>query len=110
MIDVLNKWMLESTQNFNITVGIITIISLGSLIVLFIICKKFGRPDERTNGIYFKIISCMFLTQLIMNSSFISLVDSNIEYFRQFFLLFNSFVYLIGAIYAYGLYRKEFKN
>lgn len=49
----------------------------------------------------------MFTTQIIMNAIFISLVDSNIEYFRQFFLLFQGIVFLIGAIYAIRLYRKE---
>jgi hypothetical protein len=51
----------------------------------------------------------MFFTQLIMSSIFISLVDRDIEYFRQFFLLFQGVVFLVGAVYAYGLYRKEFK-
>jgi len=109
MIDLLNNWMLESSNNFNIIVGITMILYLGSLIVLFIIAAKFGKPDERTNGLYLKITSCMFLTQLIMNSLFISLVDRNIEYFRQFFLLFQGFVFLIGAVYALRLFRKEFK-
>ncbi len=71
----------------------------------FIIGSKSGKPDERTNGLY--ITSCMFLTQLIMNSIYISLVDRNIESFRQFFLLFQGFVFLVGAVYAYGLYRNE---
>ncbi|MDQ6600871.1 6-aminohexanoate hydrolase [Bacillus salipaludis] len=109
MIDVLNKWMLESSNNFNIIVGITMVLYLGSLTVLLLIRKKFGKPDERTNGIYLKITSCMFLTQLIMNSIFISQVDRNIEYFRQFFLLFQGVVFLIGAVYSYGLYRKDFK-
>ncbi|GIN86304.1 hypothetical protein J6TS2_26900 [Heyndrickxia sporothermodurans] len=109
MIDLLNKWMLESTQNFNIIVGITAILLLGSIIVLFIFSKKMGQPDERTNAIYLKIISCMFTTQIIMNAIFISLVDHNTEYFRQFFLLFQGIVFLIGAIYTVGQYRKEFK-
>ncbi|GIN88257.1 hypothetical protein J6TS2_46430 [Heyndrickxia sporothermodurans] len=109
MIDLLNNWMSESTQNFNIIVGITAILFLGSIIALFIIRKKIGQPDERTNAIYLKIISCMFTTQIIMNAIFISLVDRNIEYFRQFFILFQGIVFLIGAIYAFGLYRKEFK-
>ncbi|MDM5185961.1 6-aminohexanoate hydrolase [Bacillus sp. DX4.1] len=109
MIDLLNKWMLESTQNFNIVVGFITLLFLGSVIVLFIISKKFGQPDERTNAIYLKIISCMFTTQIIMNGIFISLVDKDIVYFRQFFIMFEAFVFFVGAIYSFILYRKEFK-
>ncbi|MGE8203456.1 6-aminohexanoate hydrolase [Heyndrickxia sp. NPDC080065] len=109
MIDSLNNWMLESTQNFNIIVGLTALLLLGSIIVLFIFSKKIGQPDERTNAIYLKIISCMFTTQIIMNAIFISLVDRNIEYFRQFFILFQGIVFFIGAIYAIRLYRKEFK-
>ncbi|MDA1573792.1 6-aminohexanoate hydrolase, partial [Bacillus cereus group sp. TH242-3LC] len=55
MIDLLNKWMLESTGNFNIVVGLIALLFLGSLIALIIIYKKIGKPDERTNAIYLKI-------------------------------------------------------
>ncbi|WP_057915596.1 hypothetical protein [Peribacillus muralis] len=109
MIDVLNNWMLESSQNFNVIVGLTMVLYAGSLVVLWYIGKKFGKPDERTNAIYLKIISCMFTTQIIMNAIFISLVDRNIEYFRQFFILFQGLVFLVGAIYAFRLYRKEFK-
>ncbi|MGG2017958.1 6-aminohexanoate hydrolase [Bacillus sp. S10(2024)] len=108
MLDLLNNWMLESTDNFNIVVGFIVLLWLGSIIVLFIIGKKFGRPDERTNAIYLKIISCMFTTQLIMNGAFISLVGKDM-YFRQFFILFEAIVFFVGAIYSVRLYRKEFK-
>jgi hypothetical protein len=109
MIDVLNNWMLKSAQNFNVIVGLTMVLYLGSLVVLWYISNKFGKPDERTNAIYLKIISCMFTTQLIMNAIFISLVNRDIEYFRQFFILFQGNVFLVGAIYAYRLYRKDFK-
>ncbi|QDP40266.1 6-aminohexanoate hydrolase [Radiobacillus deserti] len=109
MIEVLNNWMLESSQNFNMIVGLTMVMYVGSIAVLIFIGKKFGRPDERTNTIYFKITSCMFMTQLIMNSIFISLVDRDIDYFRQFFLLFQGIVFVVGAIYSYSLYKKDFK-
>ncbi|WP_026593252.1 hypothetical protein [Bacillus sp. UNC437CL72CviS29] len=108
MLDLLNNWMLESTDNFNIVVGLITLLTVGSAIVLIIILKKIGKPDERTNAIYFKITSRMFTTQLLMNAIFISLVSKDM-YFRQFFLMFEAFVFFIGAIYSVRLYRKEFK-
>jgi len=108
MIDVLDKWMLESVGNFNIFVGVMTFIYIGSLLVLFFVGKKFGKPDERTNAIYLKIISSMFTTQLIVTTIFISLVDSNIVYFRQFLLLFQAIVFLVGAINAFRLYKKDF--
>ena len=109
MIELLNEWMLKSSGNFNVIIALITVLSFGSLLVLFLICRKFGRPDERTNSIYFKISSRVFIAQMIMNALFISLVDSDIEYFRQFFLLFQGIVFFIGAIYAFVLYRKDFK-
>lgn len=108
MIDAVDRWMLESVNNFNLFVAIMTFIYVGSIVVLFFIGRKFGSPDERTNAIYLKIISSMFTTQLIMTAIFISLVDSNIHHFRQFLLLFQSIVFLVGAIRALRLYRKEF--
>lgn len=54
MIDLLNKWMLESTANFNIVVGLTALLFLGSVIALIIIYKKIGKPVERTNTIYLK--------------------------------------------------------
>lgn len=109
MIDVLNNWMLESSENFNIIVGLTMVLFVGSLSTLAYIGNKFGKPDERTNAIYLKIASFMFTTQIIMNALFITLIDRNIEYFRQFFTLFQGIVFLVGAIYAFKLYRKEFK-
>lgn len=109
MINVLNDWMSESIQNFNIIVGLTMLLYVGSLIVLFYIGRKFGRPDERTNAIYLKIISCMFTTQLIMSTIFISFIDQDIQYFRQFFILFQAVVFLVGAIYAFRLYKKDYK-
>ncbi len=109
MIDLLNKWMLESTDNFNIFVGFTSLLMLGSAIVLFIMMKKFGKPDERTNAIYLKVISCMFGTQIVTNAIFISLVGKDIETFRQIFILFEAFVLFVGAIYSFKLYRQEFK-
>ena len=109
MIDLLNKWMLESTGNFNIVVGLTALLFLGSVIALIIIYKKIGKPDERTTPIYFNIISCMFTTQILMNCIFISLVGKDIENFRQIFILFEAFVFFIGAIYSFKLYKQECK-
>lgn len=109
MIDLLNNWMLESSDNFNVIVGLTMVLYVGSLLMLFYVGKKFGKPDERTNAIYLKIISYMFTTQIIMNAIFITLVNRDIEYFRQVFILFQGIVFLVGAIYAFRLYRKDFK-
>ncbi|MGG3529076.1 6-aminohexanoate hydrolase [Bacillus pseudomycoides] len=108
MLDQLNNWMLESTDNFNIFVGFTCILMLGSAIVLYIIYKKIGKPDERTNTIYLKITYSMFITQILMNSLFISLVSKDM-YFRQFFILTQALVFFVGAIYSIKLYRKECK-
>ena len=109
MINTLNNWLLESSDNFNIFTVLTFLIYAGSLSFLIYISKKFGKPDERTNTIYLKISSCMFTTQLIMTFIFIQSVDQNIEYFRQLFFLFQGIVFFVGAIYAFRLYRKEFK-
>ena len=70
---------------------------------------KIGKPDERTNAIYLKITSRMFTTQILTNAIFISLVGKDIENFRQIFILFEAFVFFVGAIYSFKLYRQEYK-
>ncbi len=76
---------------------------------LLLFTKKIGKPVERTNAIYLKITSRMFTTQILMNAIFISLVGKDIENFRQIFILFEAFVFFIGAIYSFKLYRQEYK-
>ncbi|MFB6738138.1 6-aminohexanoate hydrolase, partial [Bacillus toyonensis] len=66
-------------------------------------------PYERTNAIYLKITSRMFTIQILMNTIFISLVGKDIENFRQIFILFEAFVFFIGAIYSFKLYKQEYK-
>jgi hypothetical protein len=109
MIDVLNNWMLESSQNFNIIVGLTMLLHAGSIFTLIYISKKFGKPDERTNAVYLKITSCMFTTQIILLTILLTFLDHNLEYFRQLFILFEGIVFLVGAIYAFRLYRMDFK-
>ena len=109
MIDVLNNWMLQSSQNFNIIVSITVFIYAISIGTLFLITRKFGRSDERTEAINLKIVSTMFTTQIIMNALFISWVDSHIDFFRQVFILFQGITFLVGAIYALKLYKDDFR-
>jgi hypothetical protein len=109
MIDVLNDWMLQSSDHFNVMVGVTMVLYVGSLVILYYVTRKFGKPDERTNAVYLKIISCMFTAQLVVNGIFISWVDRDIEYFRQIFILFQGIVFLVGAIYSIMQYRKDFK-
>ncbi|PGS37310.1 6-aminohexanoate hydrolase, partial [Bacillus cereus] len=53
--------------------------------------------------------SRMFTIQILMNAIFISLVGKDIENFRQIFILFEAFVFFIGAIYSFKLYKQECK-
>lgn len=109
MINVLDKWMSESITNFNIVVGGITILMLVSVGVLLWVWKQFGKPDERTNGLFFKITAAMFIMSMLTSSIFIAWVDKDIQNFRQIFLLLESLVFLVGAVYSVLLYLKEFK-
>lgn len=109
MIEMLDSWVLESYRNANIFIGITMVILIGSIIVLYVMGKKIGKPDERTNLIYLKVVSCMFTTQIIMNGVFIIFVNNNIENSGQIFILFQGIVFLVGAIYSIKLYRIDFK-
>ncbi|WP_454072463.1 hypothetical protein [Enterococcus alishanensis] len=71
--------------------------------------KRFGKPDERTNGIFLKITGTMFGTAMIVSALFISLVDKNIQNFRQIYLLMQSFIFIVGAIESVYLYVKDFR-
>lgn len=108
-MEMLNDWMSESSQNFNVIIALIIILHVGSVAVFLYVSKKFGEKDERTNGIYRKVCTLMFSTQLITNALFIYFVDSDIEHFRQLFMLLEGFVFLVGAIYSVRLYRKDLK-
>jgi len=109
MIEVLDKWMSEDIGNFNLIVGILSILTIVSMITLIWVWKRFGKPDERTNGIFLKITGTMFVTAMIVSALFISLVDKNIQNFRQIYLLMQSFIFIVGAIESVYLYVKDFR-
>lgn len=110
MITMLDNWMSGSITNFNLIVGITTMATLVSLGVLLWVWKQFGRPDERTNGIFLKITGTMFLTAMIVSALFIGWVDKDIHNFRQIYLIMQSFIFIVGAVYSVILYLKDFKS
>ena len=62
MIDLLNKWMLESTGNFNIVVGLTALLFLGSVIALIIIYKKLvNQMKEQILFILKLFLVCLLL-------------------------------------------------
>ncbi|MEK4567039.1 6-aminohexanoate hydrolase [Alkalihalobacillus sp. FSL R5-0424] len=109
MIKLLDNWMIESTMNFNIVVGITMAIYSIALIIFLFVWNKIGERDERTIVLHLKIVSFMFFSQIFMNTLFITWVDQEIVYFRQFILLFQGLVILAGSINGVRLYKKEFK-
>lgn len=65
LINILDKWMDSSINNFNTFVVIITILAIVSCIAIVYFSMKIGKPDERTSLVYFKISSTMFTTLLL---------------------------------------------
>lgn len=62
MIDLLNKWMLESTGNFNIVVGLTALLFLSSVIALIIIYKKLvNQMKEQLLFILKLFLVCLLL-------------------------------------------------
>ncbi|TCO68095.1 6-aminohexanoate hydrolase [Marinisporobacter balticus] len=108
MIDILDKWMDSSVYNFNIFVGITTILAIISIIAMFYFYKQIGKPDERTSIIYLKVSTTMFSTLVCAIAVYISWVDSNIIYFRQYLLFIFSISLLAGAIMSAIQYKKDF--
>ena len=98
MIDLLDKWMASSVYNFNIFVGITTILAIISLVAIFYFCNKIGKPDERTSIIYFKISNTMFSTLILLIAVYISWVDSTTIYFRQYLIFIFSLSLFSGAV------------
>lgn len=109
MINVLDNWMSESVTNFNGVVGITTVVTIISVAVLFWVWKQFGKPDERTNGIFLKITGTMFITSMIVSALFVSWVDKDVQNFRQIYLIMQSPIFIVGAVYSVILYQKDFK-
>lgn len=110
MINMLDNWMSKSVTNFNFIVGVTMVVTVVSIGILFWVWKQFGRPDERTNGIFLKITGMMFSTDMIISSLFIGWVDKDVQNFRQIYLIMQSFIFIVGGVYSVILYLNDFKS
>lgn len=105
MIDMLDVWMNDSATNFNIVVGCTALVMVCSLMVLFWNLKKIKYTKKHAKELQFKIIKVMFITAILISVIFISLVDRNVRNFRQIYLLMESSVVVVGALYSFKLYK-----
>lgn len=108
MINMLDRWMDSSIYNFNIFVGVTMVLAVISIIGLVYFYSKMGKPDERTYIINLKILKTMFRSLIVLLGIYISWVDKDIIYFRQYLIFIITLTFFIGAITAAIQYKKDF--
>ncbi|HAT55716.1 MAG TPA: DUF2178 domain-containing protein [Lactobacillus sp.] len=101
----LKKWTGQSNLNFNILVGICTLLTIFLLVAGYFMMRKIGKiEDERTATIYLAAASIMLSTSFICDIIFPS--DYLIEQFRMIKYIV---MMLAGLIYLVATYRKEMR-
>lgn len=108
-LEMLDKWMALSSDNFNIFVGITTAVMVTSVGVMLYCLRKLGKTDERTRVISYKVMTVMFWALLCTNSLFITWVSADMKFFRQYMIAGVALALLAGAIASFYLYRREMK-
>lgn len=107
MIEMLDKWLAASTTNFTIFVGSQTLLAVLALAALLVFSSKLGKADERTDAIRYRIVCAMFYALIVMNGLFVALVDSDMQYFRQYLISGTVIALLVGAIASAYYYFRE---
>ena len=99
----LKTWVENSSENWNMLLGIGFLLLIIGLILLYVFLKKIGKGDERTDQIRLKsayIILCgVILCDIIFPK----------EYMWQIFFLFKySLAFIASGIYLAVRYKKDF--
>lgn len=103
LFNSLKIWTEASTLNFNILVGIGSIIMLAGIILGAYYYKKIGKEDEYSRGIYYKATSLMLATIFICDIFF-----PKTYMWNQFTLYKYAFATLVFALSLMYQYRRDF--
>lgn len=99
----LRSWAEETTGNWSLLVGFGFILLIGSVIFAYVLYRKMGKDDERTNVIFLRSSYCMLLTIVLCDIFFPK------EYMWTIFFLYKyTFAFLAAGIYLAIKYKKDF--
>jgi len=99
----LKTWAEQSTGNWNILIGVSTLLFMCSVIFAYVFYKKIGQEDERTNKIFLKSSYYMLMAIILCDILFPK------DYmWNTFFLLKYALAFLTGGIYLAVQYKKDF--
>lgn len=96
-------WAEQSTGNWNILIVIGFLLVMGSAIFAYVMHKKMGPKDERTNIISLKSAYCVLAVIILCDIIFPKDYMWNI-----FFLYKYGLAFLAGGIYLAYQYKKDF--
>lgn len=107
MLEVIDSWLAASDQNFNLFIGISTILAFLLLILHSVFTKKLGTQDERTSAINMKVSHIMYYSLLFSICALVVFGSNDLNYLRQYMVLCILFSFLTGASVTVWHYIKE---
>ncbi|NTU25539.1 DUF2178 domain-containing protein [Bacillus tequilensis] len=97
------SWAEFSPGNWNIILGVGLLLLMGSMIFTYVLYKKIGKEDERTNKIFLKSSFYMLVAIILCDVIFPK------EYMWNIFFLYKyALAFLAAGIYLAAQYRKDF--
>lgn len=99
----LKIWVEASPGNWNIILGSGFVLLIIGVILVFVLLRKMGKADERTNQINLKSAYIILLVVILCDMIFPK------EYMWQIFFLFKySLAFIASGIYLAVRYKKDF--
>lgn len=99
----LKSWAEQSTENWNILIVVGFFLVMGSAILAYVMHRKMGANDERTNIISLKsvysVLGVIILCDMIFPKDYM---------WNIFFLFKYGLAFLAGGIYLVVQYKKDF--
>ncbi|WP_054955107.1 hypothetical protein [Paenibacillus dakarensis] len=99
----LKSWAEQSPGNWNILIGVVGLLLIGSAIFVYVLYKKIGQGDERTNTIFLKNSYCMLLAIILCD-----LIFPKDDMWAIYFMIKYTLAFLAGGIYMAVQYKKDF--
>lgn len=99
----LKTWAESSSSNWNILIGLGSILLLTGVITIYFYTKKIGKEDEYSQKIYYKASLAMLLTIVICDILF-----PKTYMWNQFFMFKYALAFIVAGISMAIQYRKDF--
>lgn len=99
----LKTWSEASSTNFNILVGVSTLLLCLAILGYILLARRIGESDERTNGIYKNFAFILLIVFLICDVLFPRTYLTN-----QFLVYKYALALIAGDIYLLIQYRRDY--